>query len=248
MMPSMNPVRPEPEPDLAPGLPRRALLAALCLLPVAAAAAGEAQGPSWGEHGMVLFGGRDGLFASHMPMFHRPHDVQAILRLRATDPARERELRAWLAQSPSLWTIVPAAFNLDDLAPGAARPLAHLDADVVRGHFERGGTTRARAVGFEVERVLVWRRLDPRAAPPALATYAIVGAAPEAGERFAVLEIGPRPAVDHIVALSASAALPFAVRVPRVAAEAAPAVFLEALAGAGVRVRETISLETADLR
>ena len=48
------------------GATRRRLLAALGLLPAAgfAATAGLAHGPSWGEHGMVLFGGRDGLFAS----------------------------------------------------------------------------------------------------------------------------------------------------------------------------------------
>ena len=233
------------------GATRRRLLAALGLLPAAglAATAGLAHGPSWGEHGMVLFGGRDGLFASHMPMFHRPHDVQAVLQLRAADPARERLLRAWLAHAPVLWTIVPGPFELDDLAPGASRPLTHLEADVVRGHFERGGRTQAVAVGFAIERVLAWRRLDPLAPRPAFATYRLVAANPGATERFAVLEIGPRPAVDHIVALSApaGAALPDVVRVPADDGPGATSAALErALPGA--RVRATVYRETADLQ
>ena len=230
---------------------RRAVLAALSTLPFAVRAAlpEPAHGPSWGEHGMVLFGGRDGLFASHMPMFHRPHDVQVVLQLHAADPAQERRLRASLARAPSLWTIVPAPFNLDDLAPGAPQPVTRLEADVVRGHFERGGTTQARAVPFLVDRVLAWRRLDPLGAPPAFASYRIVAATPDASERFAVLEIGPRPAVDHIVALSAApgATLPGVVRV---AADegpgATPAALGRALAGA--RVRGTVYRETGDLQ
>ena len=237
--------------SLDAGTTRRTTLAALCLLPFAGRAAPPepVHGPSWGEHGMVLFGGRDGLFASHMPMFHRPHDVQVVLQLHATDPAQERRLRVWLARSPSLWTIVPAPFNLDDLAPGAAQPVTRLEADVVRGHFERGGRTQARSVGFVVDRVLTWRRLDPLAARPTLATYAVFAANPDATERFAVLEIGPQPAADHIVALSAPAgmALPPAVRVP---ADEGPGATPSALARAlvGARVRGTIHRETADLQ
>lgn len=227
-----------------PAIARRRLLPMPLLVLVGAAlaptafAADATPGPSWGEHGMLLFGGTDGLHASHLPMYHRPHDVQAVLRLRAVDPRVEAALRRDLAAHPSLWTLVPEHFELDRLAPDAASPLASFKADIVRGHFERGGRTTRRAVAFAVERVEVWRRLDPAAPKPAMAVYRVVGER----EKFAVAEIGPRPGVDHVVRLPANA--PTRIELP-----AGPLgdASEQALAKAtGGRVR-TIYRETGDL-
>jgi hypothetical protein len=37
-----------------------------------------------GVHGMVLFGSGPRLYASHIPMFHRPHDRQVVIAVSAT--------------------------------------------------------------------------------------------------------------------------------------------------------------------
>lgn len=175
--------------------PARRLAVLLLALPALAARAAPAPvDPTMGVHGMVLFGGRAGLYASHLPMFHAPHDVQAVLRVHLADPRLDAAIRARLDGKAALWTLDPERFALGRLAPGAARPLAAFRADVVQGHFEQGGAVRYRAADLVVDEVLLYRPLAGGAPPPAVATYLPVG-------RFLVKRIDGRPDVDHIVRL-----------------------------------------------
>src|SRR5471030_1344452 len=107
-----------------------------------ASAAASAAGPTYGEHGMALFGGTQGLYASHLPMFHAPHDYQVILQVHVADPVIDAALRKRLNGHTALWTIAPEKFELDRLAPQAALPLTQFQADLVQGHFEQGGKTQ----------------------------------------------------------------------------------------------------------
>jgi hypothetical protein len=86
--------------------------AALMLLAGSAAAADV----TYGEHGMALFGGKEGLYASHLPMFHAPHDYQVVLQVHVADPATDAALRKRLDGKTALWTIAP---KIRALAPGA---------------------------------------------------------------------------------------------------------------------------------
>ncbi|HYD80928.1 MAG TPA: hypothetical protein VEC06_14070 [Paucimonas sp.] len=164
------------------------ILAGAAALLAGAAQAGE-PASSMGLHGMVMFGGKEGLYASHMPMYHRPHDVQAVFRLRMADAPLDAELRRELARRPVLWTIVPERFELDRLAPEAADPVARLRADLVRGHFERGGATVHSGVEIVVERVLMYRRLDPAPRREAGMVYEVIDAGPKAREHYLVKRI-----------------------------------------------------------
>lgn len=82
-----------------------------------------AQAVGYGSHGMAVFGGRDGLYASHLPMFHAPHDAQVLLRFRLADASVDASLRARLALRPQLWTLDPESFDLHRLQPGNPEPL-----------------------------------------------------------------------------------------------------------------------------
>ncbi|HEY0064269.1 MAG TPA: hypothetical protein VGC21_19285, partial [Telluria sp.] len=172
----------------------------MLLSPCAGAAAA-----TFGQHGMVLFGGSGGLYASHLPMYHAPHDWQVILRLRLADPALDARLRRALASKVSLWTLSPEAFALDRLAPASAHALKSFQADVVQGHFEQGGQTRHAGARVMVEQVLVWRRLDPAAGRKVSARYLQIG---HGRERFLVKQIDSRPDFDHIVAIRSGAGSP----------------------------------------
>ena len=151
-----------------------------------------------GTHGMVLFGGREALYGYHLAMFHAPHDRQVLLRLGAVDPALDAQLRQALAGQPALWTLNPERFDLDRLSPGAVEPLRGFSADVVLGHFERGGHTVHAAAALRVEQVVAFRPLAPTAGPPRSLRYDVIGAGTE---RFLVKRIGHRPDFDHIVSL-----------------------------------------------
>ena len=228
------------------------LLAALC-----GAAQSRAQppapGPSMGEHGMLLFGGRDGLFLSHLPMFHRPHDTQVVLQVHLADARRDAALRRELAARPVLWTIVPERFELDRLAPDAGDPIRAFHADIVRGHFERGGVTRSNGDLFLVDRVVFDHRLRPATGAGTPLQYRVVDAGPAAREHFLVHWIAARPDADHVVRVitAANASLPPQLDLPRgPSLTATPSALQRALRRADVasaRVDRTIYLETGDL-
>jgi hypothetical protein len=185
---------------------------------------------------MALFGGKDGLYASHLPMFHAPHDAQVLLRVHFVDPALDRAMRARLDGRTALWTLEPERFALPRLAPGAAQPLASFAADVVEGHFEQGGIARHRQARLAVEQVILYRPLDPAPAPAVRSVSRYVPV-----ERFMVKLIDSRPDFDHIVLLKRPARA--AVEIPK----AGVAADLAALA-ARVPVLGTVYYCEEDLR
>ena len=60
-----------------------------------------------GLHGMLLFSDGDALYASHLPMFHAPHDVQLIFRFTLADKKIESELVKALDANKPYWTLAP---------------------------------------------------------------------------------------------------------------------------------------------
>ena len=238
---------------IASSLARLALALPLAAALLAAPAVRAQEASSMGEHGMLLFGGRDGLFLSHLPMFHRPHDTQVVLQVHLADPGHDAALRRELAARPQVWTVVPERFELDRLAPDAGRPLRSFRADIVQGHFERGGRTIHSGDGVVVDRVVLDHRLAPTGGPGATLAYRVVDAGPAAREHFLVHWIATRPDADHVlrVLTPARAALPPQVELARGDSLAAtPLALQRALRQAGsrsARVDRTIYLETGDL-
>lgn len=96
-----------------------------------------------GQHGMVLFTDGAHLYASHLPLYQRPHDAQIIYRIHSEHQrVLIQQLTAHTAQhnsgrAPTLLTLLPDRFNLDRLIAGET---FHLPAQIYSGHFERGGT------------------------------------------------------------------------------------------------------------
>jgi hypothetical protein len=189
---------------------------------------------SHGVHGMVLFGGQGGLYASHLPLFHAPHDAQVVLQLRFKDPQLDRAMRARLDGKTALWTLEPESFALRRLAPDTDTPLRGFKATVVEGHFERDGTPRVQGAELVVERVVLYRPLSPQPAVQALARYVPVGP-------FLVKLVDSRPDFDHIVLLERAAGAPVAVAKHGVEENLADLARQAPVAG-------TVYYETADLR
>nr|WP_229225077.1 hypothetical protein [Duganella violaceicalia] len=161
----------------------------------------DAADASYGEHGMALFGGKEGLYASHLPMFHAPHDYQVILQVHLADPATDAALRRRLDGKTALWTIAPEKFELSRLAPASAAPLRQFKADLVLGHFEQGGKTQFAAANVVVDKVLMYRQLSPAQKASADASYVQIGGGKQ---RYLVKRIDSRPDYDHIVSYAAA--------------------------------------------
>lgn len=174
---------------------KRRTFALAALLP----ALGRAE-TALGSHGMAVFGGREGLYASHLPMFHAPHDTQVVLRFHLADAAADRALRDTLARHPRLWTLDPAPFDLLRLQPGHAEPLRTFAARFFSGHFERGGQPQPAVQRVVVDDVVVFNRLEARPREAATGRYRLIG---RGGDWFAVKAIDRRPDFDHLLKLQA---------------------------------------------
>jgi hypothetical protein len=190
---------------------------------------------------MAVFGGRQGLYASHLPMFHAPHDSQIVLRLHLADAAAERALREELAARPRLWTLDPETFDLLRLGPGNAEPLRSFEARFFEGHFERGGRLQPGVQRVVVDEVLLFRRLDPALRQATTGRYRLVG---RGDEWFALKLIDRRPDFDHIVRLQSPRALREAQ--VRLQGLATPDVAVQRAFGA--RGLTALYFETDDLR
>ncbi|MBV8123058.1 MAG: hypothetical protein JOY60_14455 [Burkholderiaceae bacterium] len=164
--------------------------------PPVASSPAEMPTPSrFGTHGMVLFGGFEGLYTSHMPMFHGPHDVQAVFRVRIAAPSLDARLRRTLARAHVHWSIEPEPFDLDRAAPDAADRLPGWRANVFEGHFERGGLRRYENVSFVVEQTPIFSILDPH---PRVADHQEFVCLGQGREHFLVKCLDQRPDVDLI--------------------------------------------------
>ncbi len=148
---------------------------------------------SHGVHGMALFGDHNGLYASHLPMFHRPHNFQVLLKIRLADAVQDQKLRADLAAKPTLYTIAPQRFDLERLSPNHADPLQEFTADVYTGHFERGGKLVLSQVQIIVQEVPLYHELKlVPAARTTEQTMLLLG-------RFAIKKLESKPDCDWLV-------------------------------------------------
>jgi len=210
-------------------------------------AAAPAQGPTYGEHGMALFGGKDGLYTSHLPMFHAPHDYQVVLQVRLADPRLDAAVKQRLDGKTALWTVAPEKFELERLQPGTPAPLQRFQADLVLGHFEQGGQTMYRRATVVIDKVLLFRKLSSEVKTRAVARYVQVG---NGTQRYLIKEIDSRPDFDHIVSYRAAARasiLPVSIAKNGVSEPDADALAaaLNALPSA---IRGTVYYYTDDLR
>jgi hypothetical protein len=145
-----------------------------------------------GTHGMVLFGSGGRLFLSHIPMFHRPHDVQLLLSVSLMHP----ELPTAQDFSGGTYTVEPERFDLDALMQGR---LKQFRATVYRGNFEGGGTPLHRDVTVRVDAVEQVRLLNPEGPEHPELRYWLVGSGPEA---YLVHTISRAPDFDQVVKVS----------------------------------------------
>lgn len=205
-----------------------------------------------GLHGMAVFGGAEGLYASHLPMFHTPHDSQVIIRFHLADAQLDHSLRTTLAQHAKLWTLAPEKFDLLRLSPKHAAPLKQFSASFFDGHFERGGVEKFANAQVVVDEVLFFKRLSAEKRQAGLAQYHVLG---KGTERFMFKEIDQRPDYDHIVALRLknSTPLPSTVTLKPPTQELqmpSAATWQRALQaqGTNIKQRHDIYFETEDLQ
>lgn len=139
-----------------------------------------------GVHGMIAFG--SGHF-SHIPMFHEPHDYQAVMEVKLEHP----ELEEGTSFGGELHTFVPDEFSLGDLLGGR---LTELEGTLFRGNFEAGGTPLLEGVKVRVNQVVDSRHLDRASRGPEELSYVLYG---KPGDTYLVHPIFGNADFDQIV-------------------------------------------------
>ncbi|MCC6999106.1 MAG: SUMF1/EgtB/PvdO family nonheme iron enzyme [Deltaproteobacteria bacterium] len=140
-------------------------------------------------HGMLMFGETPS-YLYHLPMFRRPHDHQVLLVLQPDGALTQAYVAERAARAASLYTVVPEPGLLAEVV----RPRSTRVGRLVRGHFERGGTTLMSGE-LAVSHVLQFRRLAPELREATL-DYLLVGNRREA---FLIHLIGGRPSFDQVL-------------------------------------------------
>lgn len=154
-------------------------------------------GKAWGKHGMLMFGGEKYLYASHLPMFHAPHDYQVIFRFHLRDQARQQQIMQALTQRAEVWTLDPIEFDLLRMSPEVDSPLREFQADVYRGHFERDGKLNFQSETVIIDKVLVFRQLHPQNTASDQRYFLF----PDGGYWYAMKRIDVRPDLDVLLRL-----------------------------------------------
>lgn len=150
-------------------------------------------------HGMIVFGTK-ATYASHLPMFHHPHDYQVLMKIGLTSDAgpalaKYEQLKAG---GEKLFTLAPQPMDLTQVMNGS---ITKFKADLFHGHFERGGINLG-PVTVTVEHFIINAKLDPNSSEKS--QFVVFGAQ---GEYFAAHLINGKPSFDYIASITKPAGL-----------------------------------------
>lgn len=145
-------------------------------------------------HGMLMVG-TERIYLSHLPMFHSPHDYQAIFEVQIDNRAHAEYLESLSHSTEKVYTLVPEVFVL----PEMVRNPRSFSADIFKGHFERGGSIVVENVRFEITKVLYFRKFKPGDVHPPHAIYLLFG---NQEEQFLAHLITAAPDFDQISQVS----------------------------------------------
>ena len=149
-------------------------------------------------HGMLLFGGKT-LYASHLPMFHSPHDYQVIVEVSLNDLPNSKALLLYkhsIKGGNILFTLVPDPMDLTKIIDGS---MTSFHASLFQGHFEKGGKNLGQIQVF-ISKVIYSKKLNAPEAPPANDEYLVFG---NLNGHFAAHLIYEKPSFDSILSVSA---------------------------------------------
>lgn len=149
-------------------------------------------------HGMIVFGSEKNLYASHLPMFHAPHDRQVILKIALKGILGSQAVAAYMAAKKSgktFFTIEPEIMDLEKIVNGLK---TEFTASIYEGHFERGGQNLGR-LKILVKKIVLASHLNGLTPPQQDEKYFVFG---EKGDIFAVHLIQGKPSFDAILVTS----------------------------------------------
>lgn len=152
-----------------------------------------------GIHGMALIQKGSTVFASHMPLYHKPHDYQILYKLENKDVNLLQVIR-----DNQLVTFQPETFNLERLVRGEK---VQIKGDVYIGHFEREGMKVYSDVTLTFDKQLFVRQLQELPVSGRIQEYTAVEYNRKS-DRLYVHHIQQQPSYDHIIHVDLEASCP----------------------------------------
>ncbi len=148
-----------------------------------------------GVHGMVLMNKSSTIFAYHLPLYHKPHDVQLLYKLAVKNVALVQ-----LVRDNDMVTIKPKPFNLQRLMRGEKVALA---ADVYLGHFERDGMLVYENMTLNFAEKLYMRKLDDIKPSNNEQQYDVVSY--HKNNKIYIHRLQQSPSYDHLIHIDVNA-------------------------------------------
>jgi hypothetical protein len=149
-------------------------------------------------HGMLLFGSAT-IYASHLPMFHSPHNYQIIMELVLDKSAKEKFITdQQLHPEYSTYTLEPEKFVLQEMIDNPKS----FKANIYRGHFERGGIKIMANITVSIKQVIYFKKFNAAENKTAITNFILFG---HAQEQFAAHQISNKPDFDQILKIKTDA-------------------------------------------
>lgn len=148
-----------------------------------------------GVHGMVLLNKSSTIFAYHLPLYRKPHDVQLLYKLEVSNIALVQ-----LVRDNDMVTIKPKPFNLQRLMRGEK---VALEADIYMGHFERDGMLVYENMTLNFAKKLYMRKLDDVKPSSNLQEYDVVSY--QKNDRIYIHRLQQAPSFDHLIHIDVDA-------------------------------------------
>ena len=148
-----------------------------------------------GVHGMVLVTQGSSIYASHLPRYNKPHNVQLFYKLDNNDLAVLQTVR-----DSSLITIKPKKFNLQRLMRGEKMVI---QADLYAGHFERDGILVYENLPLSFDKQLYVRTFDDIKPSSTQQEYDVVSL--RKNYKIYIHRIQQAPSFDHILGVDLEA-------------------------------------------
>lgn len=151
-------------------------------------------------HGMLLFGSEK-IYASHLPMFHSPHDYQIILELELSKADKQKYISD-KNKNPNYttYTIEPEKFVLPDMINNP-KPFK---VNLYRGHFERGGIEILKNITLKIVQVVSFKKFNPEEMKSKTTNFILFG---NEKEQFLAHEITNKPDFEQIIAVKTNLSL-----------------------------------------
>jgi len=148
-----------------------------------------------GVHGMALVTQGSSIYASHLPLYKKPHNVQLLYKLDNNDLAVLQTVR-----DSQLITIKPKPFNLQRLMRGEKMVI---QADLYAGHFERGGMLVYENIALSFDKQMYVRTFDDIKPSSKKQEYDVVTL--RKNYRIYIHRIQQAPSFDHLLGIDLEA-------------------------------------------